>query len=130
MYWLSRLVGRPLLMRYGKYVMITPDKIVRAENWAAHYGGMGVFISRILPVIRHLIGIPSGVVRLNYWKFSLATMAGSALWCSVLVWLGVTAGQDKQLLEGSLHRITLWGGSLMLFLWGLYWFFVHRHMRK
>ena len=46
-------------------------------------------------------------------------MAGSALWCSVLVWLGVTAGRDEQLLQGSLHRITLWGGGLMLFLWGL-----------
>jgi membrane protein DedA with SNARE-associated domain len=130
MYWLSRLLGRPLLMRYGKYILITPEKIVHAENWAAHYGTMGVFISRILPVIRHLIGIPAGIVRLNYWKFSLATAAGSALWCSVLVWIGVTAGQDKQLLEGSLHRVTLWGGGLMLFLWGLYYFFVHRHMRK
>ena len=85
MYWLSRLLGRPLLMRYGRYVMITPDKIEQAEAWAAHYGTMGVFISRILPVIRHLIGIPAGVVRLNYWKFSLATIAGSALWCTVLV---------------------------------------------
>ncbi len=130
MYWLSRLLGRPLLMRYGRYILITPEKIEHAENWAAHYGGMGVFVSRILPVIRHLIGVPAGIVRLNYWKFSLATCAGSALWCSVLVWLGVTAGQDKQLLEGNLHRITLWGGGLMVFLWGLYYIFVHRHMRK
>ena len=130
MYWLSRLLGRPLLMRYGRYVLITPDKIQRAEAWSAHYGTMGVFVSRILPVIRHLIGIPAGIVRLDYWKFSLATIAGSALWCSVLVWLGVTAGQDQQLLQGSLQRITLWGGGLMLFLWGLYYFFVHRHMRR
>ncbi len=126
----ARLLGRRLLMRYGRYLLITPEKIERAEAWAAHYGTMGVFVSRILPVIRHLIGIPAGIVRLNYWKFSLATIAGSALWCSVLVWLGVTAGQDQQLLEGSLHRITLWGGGLMLFLWGLFYFFVHRHMRR
>jgi membrane protein DedA with SNARE-associated domain len=130
MYWLSRLLGRPLLMRYGKYILITPQKIERAEAWAAHYGTVGVFVSRILPVIRHLIGIPAGIVRMSYWKFSLATVLGSALWCSVLVWLGVTAGQDEQLLQGSLHRITLWGGGLMLFLWGLYYFFVHRHMRR
>jgi len=130
MYWISRLLGRPLLMRYGRYVMITPEKIEKAEAWAAHFGTMGVFISRILPVIRHLIGIPAGVVRLNYWKFSLATVAGSALWCTVLVWVGVTAGKDQALMEGSLHRITLWGGSLMLFLGGLYYYFVHRHMRR
>lgn len=130
MYWFARLVGRPLLMRYGRYVLITPDKIERAEAWARHYGGMGVFISRILPVIRHLIGIPAGVVRVNYWKFSLATIAGSALWCSVLVWLGVTAGKDHALMEGSLHRITLWGVGLTVFLWSLYYWFVHRHMRR
>ena len=130
MYWASYWLGRPLLMRYGKYVLITPEKIEHAETWAAHYGTMGVFISRILPVIRHLIGIPAGIVRVNYWKFSLATAAGSALWCSVLVWLGVTAGRDEALLEGNLHRITLWGGGLMVFLWGLYYFFVHRHMRR
>jgi membrane protein DedA with SNARE-associated domain len=69
-------------------------------------------------------------VRLNYWWFSLATIAGSALWCCVLVWLGVTAGQDEELLRGSLQRITLWGGGLMLFLWGLFYIFVHRHMRR
>jgi membrane protein DedA with SNARE-associated domain len=130
MYWASRLLGRPLLMRYGRYVMITPDKIERAEAWAAHYGTMGVFISRLLPVIRHLIGIPAGVVRLNFAWYSLATVVGSALWCSVLVWLGVTAGQDEELLKGSLHRITLWAGGLMLFLGAVYYWFVHRHMRR
>jgi membrane protein DedA with SNARE-associated domain len=130
MYWASRLLGRPLLMRYGRYVMITPDKIERAEAWAAHYGTMGVFISRLLPVIRHLIGIPAGVVRLNFAWYSVATVVGSALWCSVLVWLGVTAGQDEELLKGSLHRITLWAGGLMLFLGAVYYWFVHRHMRR
>ena len=130
MYWASRLLGRPLLMRYGRYVMITPDKIERAEAWAAHYGTMGVFISRLLPVIRHLIGIPAGVVRLNFGWYSLATILGSGLWCTVLVWLGVTAGQDEELLKGSLHRVTLWAGGIMLFLGALYYWFVHRHMRR
>jgi membrane protein DedA with SNARE-associated domain len=130
MYWASRLLGRPLLMRYGRYVMITPEKIERAEAWAAHYGTMGVFISRLLPVIRHLIGIPAGVVRLNFAWYSVATIVGSAFWCSVLVWLGVTAGQDEELLKGSLHRVTLWAGGLMLFLGALYYWFVHRHMRR
>jgi membrane protein DedA with SNARE-associated domain len=130
MYWASRLLGRPLLVRYGRYVLVTPDKIQRAEAWAAHYGTMGVFISRLLPVIRHLIGIPAGVVRLNFAWYSLATIVGSALWCTVLVWLGVTAGQDEELLKGNLQRITLWAGGLMLFLGALYYWFVHRHMRR
>jgi len=130
MYWVANLLGRPLLMRYGRYVTITPRKIEQAEAWASHYGTVGVFISRILPVIRHLIGIPAGIVRMPYLWFSLATALGSALWCSVLVWVGVTAGKDQQLMEGNLHRVTLWVGGLMLFLGVVYYFFVHRYMRR
>jgi membrane protein DedA with SNARE-associated domain len=130
MYWASYLLGRPLLMRFGVYVGITPRKIEQAEAWSSHYGTVGIFISRLLPVIRHLIGIPAGVVRMNYLWYSLATIVGSALWCSVLAWVGVTAGQDQQLLQGNLHRISLWVGGLMLFLGALYYFFVHRHMRR
>jgi membrane protein DedA with SNARE-associated domain len=130
MYWAARLLGRPLLMRYGRYVLVTPAKIEQAEIWSARFGMVGVFISRLLPVIRHLIGIPAGIVRLDYLRYSLATLVGSALWCAVLVWVGVTAGQDEQLLAGSLHRISLWVGGLMLFLGALYYFFVHRYMRR
>ena len=131
MYWASYFLGRPLLMRYGRYVLITPEKIEKAEIWAAHYGTVGVFISRLLPVIRHLIGIPAGVCRMHYGWYSLATdrsvrVCGARCSC----WVGVTAGQDEQLMQGSLHRITLWVGGLMLFLGALYYFFVHRHMRR
>jgi membrane protein DedA with SNARE-associated domain len=130
MYWVSRLLGRPLLIRYGRYVLITEEKIRHAEAWSSHYGTMGVFVSRLLPVIRHLIGIPAGIVRLDFWRYSLATVAGSALWCSVLAWVGVTAGQDPEVLAGSVHRISLWVGGLMLVIGALYYFFVHRHMRR
>jgi membrane protein DedA with SNARE-associated domain len=130
MYWASYLLGRPLLMRYGRYLLITPEKIEKAETWAAHYGTIGVFISRVLPVIRHLIGIPAGVCRMHFGWYSLATIVGSGIWCTVLVWVGVTAGQDEQLMQGSLHRITLWLGGMTLFLGALYYFFVHRVMRR
>lgn len=129
MYWGSRLIGRPLLMRFGRYVLITPEKITGAEAWANHYGTVGIFISRLLPVIRHLIGIPAGIVRMNFWYYSAATIVGSAIWCAVLAWLGVTAGQDQALLEGDLHRITLWVGGTLLALGTIYYVFVHRQMR-
>ena len=69
MYWAARLAGRPLFLRYGKWILVTPAKIEGAQRWAAHYGSMGVFISRLLPVVRHLIGIPAGVVRMDYRLF-------------------------------------------------------------
>ena len=129
MYWTSRLAGRPLVMRYGRYVMIPPQKIEGAERWAAHYGSMGIFISRLLPVVRHLIGIPAGIVRMNYKAFSVFTLLGSALWCAVLCYVGIKMGEDEKLMKGELHRITLWLGGAMLVLGGMYYFFVHRHMK-
>ena len=76
MYWGSRLLGRPLLMRYGRYVAITPEEIVKAEAWSSHYGMVGVFISRLLPVIRHLIGIPAGICRMHFSDAAMTPQYG------------------------------------------------------
>jgi membrane protein DedA with SNARE-associated domain len=130
MYWASRLLGRPLLMRYGRWVMITPEKIEKAEAWSTHYGTMGVFVSRLLPVIRHLIGIPAGIVRMDYVKFSIYTLLGSAIWCAVLCWVGVKMGADIQQTTNLTHTLSKWLGLAALVLGGLYYFFVHRHMTK
>jgi membrane protein DedA with SNARE-associated domain len=128
MYWASRIAGRPLVLHFGKYVFISAAKVEGAERWAAHYGPMGIFISRMLPVVRHLIGIPAGIVRMDYLKFSLFTLLGSGIWCSVLCWLGVKMGQDKDLMNLEYKHVTLWLAGAMLVLGGLYYFFVHRHM--
>jgi membrane protein DedA with SNARE-associated domain len=130
MYWASRLAGRPLVLRYGRYLLITREKVEGAERWASRFGSMGVFISRLLPVVRHLIGIPAGIVRMNYKWFSLYTLLGSAAWCAVLCWLGVKAGQDEALMKGELHRISIWLGGALVLLGGIYYFFVHRHMKE
>src|SRR5438876_7766831 len=92
-YWICLLIGRPLIYRFGVYFLITHDKLQRAELWLERYETGGVFFARLLPVIRHLISYPAGLVRMNFWKFSLATIVGSALWCSVLAWVGAKAYQ-------------------------------------
>jgi membrane protein DedA with SNARE-associated domain len=129
MYWAARLGGRPLAMRYGKFVMISPAKIEAAERWSAKFGFFGVFFSRLLPVVRHLIGIPAGIVRLPFGYYSLYTLLGSGLWCCVLAWLGIKAGQDEALMKGELHRITLWALAAFVVLGVVYYVFVHRHMK-
>jgi len=129
MYWVSRLAGRPFVLRYGRYVLITPDKIEGAERWAARFGAWGIFVARLLPVVRHLIGIPAGIVRMDFKIYSIYTLIGSALWCAVLCWLGVTMGQDQTLLEGSAKRIGLWLGGIVLVLGAIYYLFVHRYMK-
>ena len=130
MYWVSRLAGRPLVLRYGRYIFIPPEKVEGAERWAQHYGSMGIFISRLLPVVRHLIGITAGIVRMDFKLYSLFTMLGSGIWCAVLAYVGIKAGQDESLMRGELHSLTLWIGGAMLVLGGLYYFFVHRHMKR
>ena len=87
-YWVSRLIGRPLIVKYGRFVLITPKKLERAEHWLARYEAGGVFFARLLPVVRHLISIPAGIVRMNFGLFSFVTIAGSALWCLILAYLG------------------------------------------
>jgi membrane protein DedA with SNARE-associated domain len=126
MYWASRLLGRPLVLRFGRYVLLSPAKIELAERWAARYESAGVFFSRLLPVIRHLIGIPVGILRMDFRWYALATLAGSLLWCSVLAWLGETIGQHPELLAGSLHRFFALVLGAAALLAGLYYFLVQR----
>jgi membrane protein DedA with SNARE-associated domain len=130
MYWASRLLGRPLVLRFGRYVWISAAKVELAERWAQRYESAGVFFSRLLPVIRHLIGIPVGILRMDFRWYALATLAGSLLWCSVLAWLGETIGQHPELLAGSLHRFFALVLAAALLLAALYYLFVQRPARQ
>lgn len=127
MYWASRWAGRPLVMRYGKYVFIPPPKVEGAERWAAKFGAFGIFAARLLPVVRHLIGIPAGIVRMNFWTYSLYTLVGSAIWSAVLCWLGVKVGANIN--AGEMHKVTFWLIGFVVAVGVMYYFLVHRHMR-
>ena len=107
---------------------IPAPKVEGAERWAANYGAFGTFASRLLPVVRHLIGIPAGIVRMNYWIFSIYTLVGSAVWCGVLCWLGVKIGAD--ITKGEMHKVTYWLIGFLAIVGAIYYFFVHRHMKK
>ena len=126
MYWGARWLGRPFVLRYGPYMGLPASKIELAERWSAHYGWAGVFLSRLLPAIRHLIGIPGGILRLDFRWYSAATLAGSLAWCSVLAWLGATLGSHPELLNGSLHRFALLVLAMGAVLAALYYAFVRR----
>src|SRR5204862_5166274 len=91
-YWASRLIGRPLIVKYGRFVLLTPKKLEQAEQWLARYEAGGIFFARLLPVIRHLISIPAGIVRMGFLKFSILTLVGAGVWCAVLAWLGGRVG--------------------------------------
>jgi membrane protein DedA with SNARE-associated domain len=88
MYWASLWLGRPLVLRFGRYILFPPKKLDEAEHWLARYEAGGVFFARLLPGVRHLISIPAGIVQMNFGVFSLATLIGSAISCSILAYLG------------------------------------------
>jgi membrane protein DedA with SNARE-associated domain len=91
MYWLSLWLGRPLVVRFGRFILFPPKKLEEAEHWLARYEAGGVFFARLLPGVRHLISIPAGIVRMNFAIFSVVTLIGSAISCSILAYLGVRA---------------------------------------
>ena len=76
-YWVSLKGGRPLLRKYGKYILITQGELDKAEVWFRKYGEWAVFFSRLLPVVRTFISVPAGIGRMNFWKFTLYTFTGS-----------------------------------------------------
>jgi len=114
-YWASRLIGRPLIVKYGRFVLLTPKKLERAEHWLARYEAGGIFFARLLPVVRHLISIPAGIVRMNFALFSLMTITGSTIWCYVLAYLGQKAYRlepglltDPEALVRFIHGQSTW----------------------
>lgn len=94
MYAVALWVGRPFILRYGKWFMMPPHKVEAAERFMQRYSAPGIFFSRFLPVVRHLISIPAGMARVNFLTFSVVTILGSAIWCAVLAWFGHKVGCD------------------------------------
>jgi membrane protein DedA with SNARE-associated domain len=114
-YWVARWVGRPVILRYGRYVRLTEEKWLLAERWVDRYGDAGIFFARLLPVVRHLISLPAGAARMPFGRFSLATLVGSGVWCSVLAWFGAKVLenepellQDPAALTRVLHEKLIW----------------------
>ena len=126
-YWICRCAGRSLVLRYGRYFRVPESKVHAAENWAARFGPCGVFVARLLPGVRQIIGIPMGIVKMDYKLYSLFTLLGSGIWCAVLAWVGVAAGND---VRGNVRRITLWLVGLLAVLGLLYYFLVRPFIRK
>ncbi len=119
-YYVARFVGIPFLNRFGKYVFLPAEKLAFAEEVLRKHGVLGVFVSRLLPVIRHLISIPAGVFRMPVIPFSIVTTVGAFLWCTVLSWFGsATIGKYPELLQSPDQLILVMKAELAKFVWGV-----------
>jgi membrane protein DedA with SNARE-associated domain len=92
-------LGRPFIEKYGKYFLLPKHKLQSVENFFNKYGGISIFIARLLPVIRHFISIPAGFAKMNFYRFSLYTLLGSFIWMVVLTYIGYKIGQNIELLH-------------------------------
>jgi len=96
-YYLARGLGRPLLLKWGKYLLISENSFVKAERFFQAHGEIGTFTGRLIPVVRQYISLPAGLVRMRMLPFLLYTGAGAGAWVTVLAWIGYVAGQNEEL---------------------------------
>ena len=123
-YWVSMKGGRPLLLKYGKYVLMSKDEVDKAETWFNKYGEWAVFIGRLLPVVRTFISIPAGLARMNLWRFSLYTFAGSFIWSLGLAYGGFLLGENWEDLRAVMRPFDI--PILLILAAGAIWLLVHR----
>jgi membrane protein DedA with SNARE-associated domain len=103
-YFAAHYLGRPLILKYGKYVFITEEKFAKVENFFLKHGEISTFIGRLLPVVRHLISLPAGLAGMNHLKFSLYTLLGAGMWVTVLTFIGYFIGSNQELIMKYSHH--------------------------
>jgi membrane protein DedA with SNARE-associated domain len=99
--------GREFILKYGRYVLITPHEVAWADRWFARYGMTATFISRLLPVIRTFISLPAGVARIPLGRFLFYAFLGSLPWSLVLAYAGMLLGEHWDRVGGVLHSLDI-----------------------
>jgi membrane protein DedA with SNARE-associated domain len=126
-YWLGALGGRPLLKRYGRWVMVSEEDLEKADKWFARYGDWAAFISRLLPIVRTFISFPAGITRMNFGRFVVFSFAGSFIWCGLLALGGFYLGENWEQLRAVMRPFDIPIAILLLIGAGTY---IYRHIQK
>ncbi len=119
--------GRPLVERYGKYMLISAHDLELAERWFARFGEVTVFFSRMLPIVRTFISVPAGIARMPLWRFTLFSILGAVPWVMLLVWGGMQLGDHWLELKQSLKGLDYLVAAAIVAAVGI---FVWRHVRR
>lgn len=105
-YWIGQYGGKAFVDRYGKFMGVTPHKMVWAEKWFCKYGESAVFYTRLLPVVRSIVNVPAGLLGMNFYKFLFYTMAGALPWCLFLTLVGFVLGDHWESITAYSHLLT------------------------
>jgi membrane protein DedA with SNARE-associated domain len=119
--------GRPFLVKYGRWVLITPKEIDLADRWFAKYGEITVFLTRMMPVIRTFISVPAGIARMNVWRFSILSFLGALPWSFALAWVGYHLGENWEDISNYMRPVSIPIAIAVVVLAG---FFVYRRIRE
>ncbi len=92
-YFIALKLGRVFLLRYLKYVKVSEKKLERVEIWFEKYGDKAVFLGRMIPVMREMISVPAGLLKMRIPKFILYTFSGSCVWATITILSGYYFGE-------------------------------------
>ena len=98
-YALAYYLGRPWILKYGRYFLLPPDKFAKVESFFIKHGEISTFTGRLVIVVRHLISLPAGLARMSLKRFCVFTVLGSSLWVAVLTWIGYFVGNNPELMR-------------------------------
>ncbi len=118
--------GRPLIEKYGKYILISRHDLDIADRWFSRHGSITVFTGRLLPIIRTFISLPAGIARMNFVQFIFYTLAGSFLWSLFIAWIGFKLGEQWDTLGPYFHRF-----DYLILITGIILFIIYlrRHLK-
>ena len=92
--------GRPIILRYGKYVLIRERHLKTAEDWFNRYGDEATFLARLMPVVRTIISLPAGISKMRFKKFVFYSFVGSVPWNLMLTYVGFSLGPKWESIRG------------------------------
>ncbi|MEW6618996.1 MAG: DedA family protein [bacterium] len=125
-YWVGLIGGRPFILKYGKYILMTRHDMDVAERWFNKYGDLTIFFTRNMPVIRTFISLPAGIAKMNFLKFCLYTTLGSVPWNIALTYFGMIFGAKwHSTLSPIFHKFDVLIGICIII---LLYIFIKRHL--
>ncbi len=125
-YWIGFRGGRPLIEKYGRYILISKHDLDLADRWFIKYGNFTVFFGRLLPVVRTYISFPAGIAKMNLKKFSFYTFIGALPWSALFAWLGVKMGDNWEIIRQRLHDFDL---AILAIIILIVAFYIYRHLK-
>jgi membrane protein DedA with SNARE-associated domain len=126
-YALGAWGGRPLVKRYGKYILVHEEDLEKADRWFARWGDWAAFISRLLPIVRTFISFPAGVVRMNFTRFTIYSFIGSFIWCGLLSLGGFYFGEHWEELRALMRPFDI---PIAVVIVAALAYYVYHHIRK